>query len=356
MREGSDTILFASDNAGRIASWDPAIAGTNSAAYLRLALIHETTRWLLDQNYDLSKRRAACRDSEELVALQALIEGRCQWVTRQVARKLGDEAVFALFAEAYHRAPDTEGDGTVRVLCHDVLARRGWCCVQGLAFFDALDKEGMKDAEARTFGHLPRQTAWIDRPELYLRSERLQLGDLADTLKRLEGALPAEEWQAMQQPWTADMFRDVAGMLGEGQRAEKVVRGWDAGRLLVWSARANPGRHVALGVLRFQDAAAARGYYGLAVDLQRKQDELLNAACAGRPAVLDSHAEALRLNGADEAVRSEKKVRLGDKGEPVTITQVWARAGERVVEFSWHGVAGDATWAQHLLDAVLKEK
>jgi hypothetical protein len=348
LQEGGDTILVATDNAAKIARWDADLAAVKSPAFLRLALVHETARWVLDRQYDLPKRRAACRDSEELIALQAVIEGRCQWVTRQVARKLGDEAAFALLAEAYRLAPDTQGEGVVRVLCHDVLARRRWCCTQGLAFFDALDREGVKDAEARAFAHPPRQTAWIERPALYLRSERLTLGDLADALKKLEGALSPDEWRAAQQPWTPEMFRDVAGMLGEGQRAEKVLQGWDAGRSLVWSARANPGRQVALGVLRFQDAAAARAYYGLAVDLQRKQDELLN--------VTGSRAEALRLNGADEAVRTEKKLRAGDHGGQLTVAQVRARAGERVVEFSWYGVPDDAAWAQRLLDALLKEK
>src|SRR5262249_41957317 len=148
--------------------------------------------------------------------------------------------------------------------------------------------------------------------------------------------------------------REAAGILGEVQRAEKLAQAWDAGRLLVWSARANPGHQVALGLLRFQDAAAARAYCGLAADLQRKQDELLSGPGGRYP--VESRTQGLRLTGADEAVRVDKKVRLSDKGEPLTITQVWARAGERVVEFSWHGVPADADWAQHVLDTVLKEK
>jgi hypothetical protein len=354
LQEGGDTILLAPANAARIAGWDRSLAAANSEAFLRLALVHETTRWVLEQQYELPKRRAACRDGDELVALQALVEGRCQWVTRQVARRLGDEGTFALLAEAYRHAPDTAGERMVRVLCQDVLKGRRWCCVRGLAFFDYLDREGVSDAVARAFTRPPRQTASVERPELYLRSERLNLGDLGEALKRLEGALPAADWEAVQQPWTPGMFREVAAMLGEGQRAEKVVAGWDAGRSLVWSARGNPGQTVAVGVLRFQEATAARAYYGLAVDLQRKQDELLNAACAGRRCLLDSRSQALRLGGADEAVRAQKKVQLGERGAPVTITQVWARAGERVVEFSWHGVPDDADWAQRVLDALLK--
>jgi hypothetical protein len=356
LAEGSDTIYFAPDNAGRIAHWDPSLAAADSQSFLRLALVHETTRWILDQQYDLAKRRAACRDSEELIALQSLVEGRCQWVARQVARRLGDEATFALFAEAYRQAPDTAGEGTVRVLCRDVLDRRRWCCIQGLAFFDHLETAGLKEGAATAFSRPPRQIAWIERPELYVRSQRLNLGDLADLLKPLEEALPPADWQAMQQPWTPEMLTEVAASLGEGRRAESVARGWDAGRTLVWSNRSNLGQQVGLGVLRFQDATAARAYLGLAADLQRKQDEMLNAACANRRCMQESHAEALHLNGADEAMRVQKKVGLGDKGESMSITQVWARAGERVVEFTWYGVPGDADWAQRVLDVLLKEK
>jgi hypothetical protein len=348
-----ETVLVAPENAARIARWDESLARVNSEAFLRLALVHETVRCLLDWEYGLSERRAACRDSEELIGLQAMVEGRCQWVTRQVARRLGEEATFPLLAEAYRRAPDAEGDGTARVLGRDGLDRRHWCCVKGLAFFEYLEKEGVKDAEARAFARPPRQVAWVERPELYLRSERLNLGDLADVLKRLEGSLPAADWQAAQQPWTAAMLREAAAWLGEGQRAEKVAQGWNDGRLLVWSARANPGRQVAVGLVRFQDEAAARAYYGLAADLQRKQDELL--AAAGRRPV-ESHVKALRLNGADEAMRADKTVHLQGQGEGLSITQVWARVGERVVEFTWRGVPGDADWAQRVLDAVLKEK
>jgi hypothetical protein len=356
LQEGTDSILVVPDNAAQIARWDVSLTAVPSEAFLRLALVHETMRWILDQQYDLPKRRAACRDSEELVALQAVIEGRCQWVTRQVARRLGDEATFALLAEVYRHVPDTRGEGTERVLCHDVQMRRQWCCTKGMAFFDYLDKAGVKDAEARAFVHPPRLATWIERPELYLRSERLNLHDLGELLTRLEGELPAEEWQAVQQPWTAAMFAEVAGMLSEQGRAEKVMQGWDAGRSLVWSHRAEPNRQVAVGVLRFVDTAAARAYVGLAVDLQRKQDELLNAACAGRGGVLDSRSESLHLNRADEAVRAVKKVRLSDKTDAVSMTQVWVRAGERVVEFTWQGVPADTEWAQRVLDVVLKDK
>src|SRR5262249_61914627 len=97
--------------------------------------------------------------------------------------------------------------------------------------------------------------------------------DLAGALTRLERARDPVAWSAAQQPWTPDMVRQAASLLGQGPRAEKVAARWADGRSLVWSARDGSGRQVAVGVLRFQDAAGARAYYEFATDLQRKQDE-----------------------------------------------------------------------------------
>jgi hypothetical protein len=353
-QEGTDVILVCPDNAAAIARWDPSLARARSVAFLQLALVHEAVRWVLDHRYGLAQRRAACRDSEELVALQAVVEGRAQWVTRQVARRLGAEADFPLLAEAYRRAPDGAAEARGRLLCHDVLSRQHWACERGLAFFDYLDAQGVADAEARAFAHPPRQVSRVERPELYLRAERLQLIDTAEALTQVVRALAPAEWAAGQQPWTPAMIRQAADLLGEGPRAEKVVCGWDEGRSLVWSARDNPARQVAVGLVRFQDAAGARSYFGLAVDLQRKQDELLNGTGPGRRSVVESRSQALRLAGADEAVRCDKRVQLPGKAEPVTMTQILARADDRVIEFTWQGLAGDTEWAQRVLGVLVQ--
>src|SRR5262249_1581286 len=97
-REGSDTILLLPEQLAGIARWDGSLAAVATSAFFQLALVHETVRWVLDQRYGLARRRAACRDWEMFQALQALVEGRAQWVTRQVAVKMGTEASFPLLA------------------------------------------------------------------------------------------------------------------------------------------------------------------------------------------------------------------------------------------------------------------
>jgi hypothetical protein len=353
-QEGTDVIFFAPDNAAVIARTGPALAKADSESFLRLALVKEAARWVLDHRYELAKRRAACRDSEELIALQVIIEGRAGWIAREVARRMSEVEYFPLLAEAYTAPPEGPSAGAAAVLGRDVRRRRGWACVLGLAFFDYLEHQGVTDAEARAFLRPPRQLSRIERPELYLRAERLDLPDLGDALARVEKALSPAEWQAGQQPWTPDMIRRAATLLGETRRMEKVAQAWDAGRSLVWSARDNPGRQVVLGVVRFQDEAAARSYYGLAVDLQRRQDELFGGGPAGAPRLLESRSQPLTLPGLDEAVRCDRRVGPAGKGREVAMTQVCARAGDRVVELTWYDAPADAEWAARVLDEVLK--
>src|SRR5256885_11985619 len=49
-------------------SWDTTLEPVSSPAYLQLALVNETARFVLEQRYDLARRRRACRDGEEFFA------------------------------------------------------------------------------------------------------------------------------------------------------------------------------------------------------------------------------------------------------------------------------------------------
>src|SRR5205085_4881940 len=169
------------------------------------------------------------------------------WVTRNVARCLGIEAIFPLLTRCYLHVPDTLPDLGSRAVSQESLRRQHWACVQGLAFFDYLEQHGCRDAEARVFAHPPRQVAWVKQPELYLRAQRSSRQELADALAHLAETVPAAAWTAAQQPWTPDMICQAASLLGERPRAEKIVQGWDEGRSLIWTGKTHPGRQVAVG-------------------------------------------------------------------------------------------------------------
>ena len=160
----------------------------------------------------------------------------------------------------------------MRASSQKALRQRHWAYVQGLAFFTHLEQNGVKDIEKTVFARPPKQINAINRPDLYVLALQSSRGDLTTALAKLQTAIPETEWNALAQPWTADMVRQVAGLLGDRARADKILAGWDEGRTLVWMRKSNPAQHVALNVVRLQSKAAAGLYFEFVMALQRRQD------------------------------------------------------------------------------------
>lgn len=347
---GSDSILLPTSD-GELARWvqSQAPAGVESAAFLqdfaRLALVHEVVRLVLDRRYDLANRFGRCRNAEETQALEALAEGRALGITRQVARQLGAENALPLLTERFRQftpkgmAPNRE-----------LIEQRYRACAWGLAFFDFAEAQRVPDAERRVFAHVPAQLSLVRRPELYWQVEASLRPGLEGRLARQAKTLPHWQWDWAPQPWTPAMVREVAELFGAKERAEKCLTAWREGGCLVWRDKRNPRVEVAVGAVQFADAAAARAYYGLSVDLQREQDNLLNATPGAPQRVVWSRSESVTIAGAEEAVRTEKRFQpVGGTEPPIAVTTLLLRAGERVVLFTWRDGPADPDWASRLL-------
>lgn len=335
--EGTGVILVVLDAPGRIAHWDESLAAGDHPGMIQLAVIHEMVRFLLDRRYHLGALRAACRDGEEYQTLEAVIEGRAQWVTRQVADLLGVKALFPLLARRYQYVPDDASDPGLRAVSQTALRDRQQACLQGEHFFSYLEEVGQKDIEGRVFARLPRQGSVLLRPDIWLRAVEKDRPELASVLQKVQPMLPGAEWQAQQQTWTPAMLVQAAGMLGvPRERVEKLESAWDEGRSLIWANRQHPEQQVALSVVRLQSPGAARAYFGFAVDLQRKQDGPLPGGCGTAIRVLESQSCSIILEGFDETVRYLKKIQYGSSA-PVAVQLLLARAGDLVVECTWYG-------------------
>jgi hypothetical protein len=350
--EGAGVLHVLPDRPAVLAAWDESLALARSPEFLQLAVVYEVSRYVLDRRYNLARVRQRCGSAEEHEVVQALVEGRAQWVTRAVARRLGTEAYFPLLAERWRHVPDPDPDPGVRAVVQTALRQQHWACTAGLAFFSYLEDKGVGDAEQRAFTRPPGQRRWIEQPELYLRPES---PNLAALLGRVEPALPPAEWLATQQPYTAEMASQVAALLGAPERAAKVLGAWVEGRSVVWASRKDPGRSVALSVVRLEASAGARAYYGFAVDVQRKRDELLGPGCAGSVHVVQARASAWQLPGLEEGARFDKLLRIGGQGAPVPVCLLLGRSGDLVLELTWHGQAPDVALAERLVRAVLGE-
>jgi hypothetical protein len=350
---GSEIIHVFPDHLSAISRWNAGIASANSPQFLQLAMVHETVRFMLDQRYDLARRRKECLDAEELQALEACVAGRAQWVTRAVAKKLGSEKLFPLLAQRYLHVPDVAPDAALRLVSQSVVREQHWACHHGLSFCQYLADQGLDDVEKAIFTRPPRQARWITRPQLYWRAHQNGRPDLIAVMSKLQNAVPQAEWVGAQQSWTPAMVSQVAGMLNEKARAEKVLESWDEGRTLVWSHKTDRGAQVALSVVRYETSAGARAYFGFAADLQRKRDET-PGVCGPTLKVLESKSAALKMPDVEDAMRTDKRIQLGAGNQPIPVHMVLARAGELVVECSWHGFSAEPAWAERMIAAALK--
>jgi hypothetical protein len=341
-REGSKVIMVIPENLRAMAGWDTSLRRVNSAEFLQLALIREAVLYVLDSRYRLAELRRRCSDGDAQQALQAVIEGRALQVTEQVARRLGTSAYFPLLTQCYLHVPEPASDGNQRTVNYYTIRRMHWACIQGVAFFDYLKAQGIKDAEKLAFSTPPRQARWMDQPELYVRARIANLSDLGATLATFSSAVAAGNWKVEQEPWTPAMVRQVAELFGEKGRIDKVLAGWDEGRSLVWTSKNPPLDQIGLGVIRFANPAAARAYFGFAIDLQRKQDIKLGDG--------NTKSREVSLRGADQAVRSDGKRMVWVSAPSLPVTVLLIRSGPWVFEWTWYGLPPKIAWAERLLD------
>jgi hypothetical protein len=350
--EGTTGIAVVLENLPVVAGWDAGLRAVNTPEFLRLELVHAVARLALEKKHQLLDRKHDPHSLEEFRIMQALHDGRAQWITWQVAKRLGTEAVFPLLARRWLHVPEAVPDTQIRAACQTTLQQKHWAYVQGKAFFEYLEAKELAGADSFVYNQPPRQVEWVEKPELYLQQASTEPDLKAVFIKLLQNA-PVASWKPMQQPWTPAMLKQVAGMLKEEQRADKVAQGWKDGRSLIWTDAKNSGRYIAVSVVRFDAVAGARSYYGFAVDLQRKRDEMSGKSAANPLRVVDSRSEPWTGAGLDEGLRCDKALEISANGPTLPVTLLLGRAGASVVEFSWHGCKSDLNWAQQVTQSVM---
>lgn len=346
--EGEKDLFFLPGQQEVLARLDEGLAGVKAPAFMQLALVQEAARHILAARYPLAQLRAACRCPEEQQILQALIEGRVSWVCRAVAHRLGIASCFPLLEECLHHLPDPPLDADLRAAVQlavqqEIQARR-----VGLAFFTYLEEHGFSEAESRLFRRPPAQWCWLLEPALFLRQQRAGRGDLRDLLAPLLTEAPVAGWRGTTDVWTPAMVREAAALVGAASQAERSLRGWEDGQLVLWLPTEPAPALVALGVIRFQEVAAARAYLTFAADLQRQLEGRGNPPCAGALHILQARVTPVSLAGLEEALRFEETVQAGTN-PPQARCLILGRRGDLVLQWTWQGVPPDLTWAQRLL-------
>ncbi|MBY0525695.1 MAG: hypothetical protein K2R98_19980 [Gemmataceae bacterium] len=355
-RPASDAILLPG-HLPWLAQWveSRAPSGIPPAAFrkefVQVSLVHEVVRMVLEQRYGLAQRWKTCRDAEEFRALQAVVEGRAMQITRTVAGRMGWGTSVPLLMDRLQMLCNARSDSPSPIanvprlgeMEEQLLKQRHLACVAGLGMWDALEALNLQDAEVRLFNDPPRRMVEVQKPELMAQKYNRCL---AAALFRLrESNFPPNTWQMSPEPWTPDMVRQVALLLKAGERAEQVLQSWQEGASLVGHPTGMAGPQLGIGVVRLNDAAAGRSYFGLTVDLQRKQDEVLNGSPASPQRVAKSRSQTVRLAGIDEGMLNEKEFEIPDAGQTLKVTTLLVRSGALVAQFTWRDLTADPEWA-----------
>jgi hypothetical protein len=349
--DGREIILFPG-NAVKIAAWSPELGEVNTRAFAQLALVHEAVRVALESRYNVTDRQQVCADGDSFFATLALVEGRAQWVTREVAKRLGTEAAFPLLAQVWLHVPDRLTNAAMRAATQEFYRRRYWTLTSGLAFQDALCRAGIGD-ETRIFNrHIP--SMWIDHPDRCVRALRAHRAGLEVVLASLECTLPPDEWEPKQETCSPEMIKQAAGTFGEGDRADSALASCEEARQVVWSSKPE-GKAIALNLIRFETPLAAGAYYRLALALQQKADQRL-ANGSGALRLVDERSKTFAISGIDACTWMDKKLAVsGSQSGPsssIPASTVLAQDGVLVVEIQWQNLPGDENWARRVIGTV----
>ena len=170
---------------------------------------------------------------------------------------------------------------------------------------------------------------------------------LAGVFGRLHNVLPPGQWQVSEYPWSPSMVIQAAARFDVKGKQTEFVSSWEEGHALEWAEQQQPYRQVRLGAAKFTDPRAARSYFGLAIELQRKLDQTLGAS------LLDAKSAPVKLQGAEEAVRCDRVFRPVGNYPPHVTSTLLVRSKKMVLEFGWYGQPADVAWAERLLPELL---
>ncbi len=349
--KGTNIILVASENQKRIAKWDKSLHTADSPQFLTLALAHELALYVLESKYQLLDKKYDPDNLEDLEILQALREGHAQWITWQIAQRLGLEAHFPLLANRFLHVPDHSLNPQLQAISQKVFLHRYMVYLKGFQFCYLLDRK-KREALGRVFANLPRNWQQIESPDLYLEALNSPQTDIRSLLLDIEKRFSPPKWQPRYQSWTPKMVQQVANTLGMENRAQNVLVEWEDGRSLLWTNPQNPGQFVALTLVRFRSEEGAQNYYGLGIDLQRERDKHLARPQGASLRLINTRNTSINLPGVKSALRNDKTLQVAGAKQILHSTIVLAQEGDLVVELSFQDVTPDEEWMHRVVEAI----
>ena len=144
------------------------IPALESEETLRAVLVHEFVHARDAREVDFAARVAACADTDQLQAMNAVIEGHAQYVTRAIAVTHELEAAFEVFAGAISKVPPSLTEPALRTQAEVAASAFAFAYEDGERFVRAVAEARGPEALPLLFSEPPRDPTEILRPEYFL--------------------------------------------------------------------------------------------------------------------------------------------------------------------------------------------
>lgn len=218
---------------------------------LDYVLVHELVHAYQDRHFDLTRRIEELRSMEDVLVMNAMIEGHAEFVARRVAEKTGiAESVQALAVRSVAGGSVQSGEEALKAGAQEMFHL---AYVQGRAFFAHLHDKGGWEAVAGAFGERwPRDTSVILHPERFFEKSGGAQPDWDRTFGGAEAMLAG--WKIAKGPVGEAILKTALSMYGFPQsKIDGALAGFAGGRMWTCSAK---GKDLVITGIRFKDEAA----------------------------------------------------------------------------------------------------
>ncbi len=316
--------------------------------FFRAVFLHELVHACDDAGHDLGRQVAAVKTQEALQALNALVEGHAQAVTRQVLEAEGKSAWFAELEKVLTAEP-AGVDPTMQYVL-SILIAETQIYTDALRFFEAMGKR----KPAPTFGELlanpPKSLDPILFPERYGRPDPEPLLAIDLALERFAQVARREGWTSTQASLSLLKIRSAFALLPRPE-VDEVLRGVHAARNVALTPPMADGTQ-GLNALVIECAGAerGRGAYDLVARLLERKDEAMKT---GVLHIASSAYDEPKVLGSDRALHSHKEVAVEGLPQPLVVHTLIVQRGAAVIELTSNGLDVEvdemAGWAEEML-------
>lgn len=260
---------------------------------LRAVLVHELCHALDDRRFDFAARLRAAKTVDEVIALDAVIEGHAQLMTRRVCGQSGWTDGFEAYTASIGAIPENDRVGEATML----LIRASAAAVasaygDGERFAAAVLRARPETGSRDLFESPPRDAETILKPEWYLDPSKRPklLYDVEPALDAFVRGFDAAVWTSVRNNTTGKQLASGLSLLPEEDVAA-VVDTLRAARVMQLYPTASPqSKAVILVAMEFDSEDSARHW----IEVSARLSDLKNDAMkAGRLRITGSKSTPL---------------------------------------------------------------